>query len=47
VTLGDISNGIDAEAVVGTMQEAVEWLRATAVRLYPDSTFARKICARL
>jgi hypothetical protein len=42
VRLGDISNGVDAEAVVGSIGEAAEWLRSNAVRLYPDSTFARK-----
>jgi hypothetical protein len=42
VRLGEIYNGIEAEAVVGTLLEAVEWLRATAVKLHPDSTFARK-----
>jgi hypothetical protein len=47
VTLGDSHNGTDAEAVAGSIGEAVERLRSTAVRLYPDSTFARKICARL
>jgi hypothetical protein len=42
VTLGDPHNGIDAEAVAGSIGEAIEWLRSTAVRLYPDSAFARK-----
>jgi hypothetical protein len=42
VTLGDPHDGIDAQAVVGSIGEAVGWLRSTAVRLYPDSTFARK-----
>jgi hypothetical protein len=46
VTLGDLHNRIDAEAVVGSIGEAAEWLRSTAVRLYPDSTFARKYRAR-
>jgi len=41
VRFGDPHNGVDAEAVVGSVQEAVEWLRATAIKLYPDSTFAR------
>jgi hypothetical protein len=42
VTLGDPHNGIDAGAVVRSIGEAVEWLRSTAVRIYPDSEFARK-----
>jgi hypothetical protein len=37
VMLGDPSNGIDREATVGSPQEAAEWLRANAVRLYPQS----------
>jgi hypothetical protein len=42
VMLGDPHNRIDAEAVVGSIGEAVEWLRSTAIKLYPDSKFARK-----
>ena len=42
VTLGDPANGIDAEAVVASADEAAKWLRANAVRLYPDSTFAHR-----
>ena len=41
VQLGDAVNGIVAEAVVGSAQEAAEWLRANAVRRYPHSEFAR------
>ena len=41
VSLGDEKNGIVAEAVVASPQEAAEWLRANAVRLYPDSEFAK------
>jgi disulfide oxidoreductase YuzD len=41
VQLGDAVNGIVAEAVVGSAQEAAEWLRANAVRRYPHSAFAR------
>ncbi len=41
VKLGDPLNGHDAEAVVASPEEATEWLRATAVRLYPDSEFAK------
>lgn len=31
-----------AEADFDTGAEAVEWLRATAIKLYPDSPFAKK-----
>jgi hypothetical protein len=41
VKLGDPLNGYEADAVVNNIEEAAEWLRANAVRLYPDSTFAR------
>lgn len=43
VKLGDPVNGYvyAAEAVVSSVDEAAEWLRSNAVRLYPDSTFAR------
>jgi hypothetical protein len=41
VQLGDAVNGIVAEAVVGSAQEAAEWLRANTVRRYPHSEFAR------
>jgi len=41
VRLGDEMNGIDAEAMVASPEEAAEWLYANAVRLYPDSTFAK------
>jgi hypothetical protein len=42
VKLGDGMNGVDAEAVVSSPQEAAEWLRSNAVRLYPASAFARQ-----
>jgi hypothetical protein len=42
VKLGDESNGIDAEALVGSPHEAAEWLLANAVRLYPGSTLAKR-----
>ena len=42
VKLGDEANGIDAEALVASCEEAAEWLRANAVRRYPDSTFAKR-----
>ena len=38
--LGDPINGFVAEAVVASDAEAAEWLRANAVRRYPDSRFA-------
>jgi hypothetical protein len=41
VKLGDPLNGYDAVEVVASIEEAADWLRANAVRLYPDSTFAR------
>lgn len=41
VRLGDPQNGYDAGAVVASIEEVEEWLRANAVRLYPDSEFAR------
>ena len=42
VALGDQHHGIDAEAAVGSPQDAAEWLRANAVRRYPWSTFAKR-----
>jgi hypothetical protein len=39
VKLGDRSNGYDADAVVGSLDDAADWLRATADQLYPNSTF--------
>jgi len=44
VKLGDQSNGYDAEAVVTGPDEAAEWLRETAGRLFPDSEFAKRFC---
>ena len=44
VKLGDQSNGYDAEAVVTGSDEAAEWLRETAGRLFPDSEFAKRFC---
>ena len=41
VRLGDPQNGYDAEAVVSSPEEAADWLRETAVRLFPDSEFAK------
>ena len=40
VKLGDPTNGFVAEAVVASVDEAAEWLRANAVRRYPQSRFA-------
>ena len=42
VKLGDEENGFVAEAMVGSPQEAAEWLRANAVRRYPASAFAKR-----
>ncbi|HEY3912480.1 MAG TPA: hypothetical protein VGM07_21700 [Stellaceae bacterium] len=41
VKLGDADNAIAAEATLGSIGEAAEWLRANAVRRYPGSEFAR------
>jgi hypothetical protein len=41
VRLGDPHNGYDAEADVSNPEEAAEWLRETAIRLFPDSEFAK------
>lgn len=41
VKLGDPMNGYEAEAVVASTEEAAEWLRENAVRLYPESEFAK------
>ena len=41
VKLGDPDNGYDAETVVASIEDAVEWLRANAIRRYPHSQFAR------
>jgi hypothetical protein len=43
VRLGDPRNGFKAVAVMASIEEAAEWLRANAVRLYPDSTFANAV----
>ena len=40
VKLGDPHNGYDAEAVVSSPEEAADWLRETAIRLFPESEFA-------
>jgi hypothetical protein len=34
--VGDSANGIDAAAVINSPEEAAEWLRANAIRLYPE-----------
>jgi hypothetical protein len=41
VKLGDVMNGYEAEAIVASTEEAAEWLCETAVRLYPESEFAK------
>jgi len=43
VKLGDEMNGFDAEATVSSPQEAAEWLRASAVRCYTASQFAKRL----
>jgi hypothetical protein len=40
VKLGDPDNGYVVEAVVASDGAAAEWLRANAVRRYPQSQFA-------
>jgi hypothetical protein len=45
VILSDPNIGILAETAVETPQAAAEWLRANAIRLYPDSVFAQWISA--
>jgi hypothetical protein len=42
VTLEDDLNGIEAEATVNSARQAAEWLRANAVKRYPDSAFTRR-----
>jgi hypothetical protein len=42
VRLGDEANGYDAEAVVTGPDEATEWLHENAVRLFPDSGYAKR-----
>ena len=42
VSLGDELNGWKGEETFDRFSEAVEWLRAEAVRRYPDSEFAKK-----
>lgn len=46
VQLGDAVNEVAAEAVVGSAQEAAEWLRANAVRRYRVINPAWTSCAR-
>lgn len=41
----DEMNGYLAEAQVSMLHQAAEWLRDNAVRLYPDSDFAKKYSA--
>ena len=42
VSIGDMLSGWKATDNLRTLAEAVAWLRVTAIRLYPDSVFARK-----
>ncbi len=39
--LGNEYSGFGAEANVATFQEACDWLRAEAIKRYPDSEFAQ------
>jgi len=41
VKLGDEMNGFRAQTTVSSEAEAYEWLRRTAIKLYPDSDFAK------
>lgn len=41
VKLGDASDGYDAETTVRTWFEVEMWLREYAMKLYPDSDFAK------
>jgi hypothetical protein len=47
VTLGDRLNGYQAGASVRSLEEAAEWLVENALRLYPESGFARNYRAFL
>ena len=40
--LGDPEHGYDAGATVESVDAAVEWLKAQAIMLYPDSKFAKR-----
>ena len=42
VSLGDVLHGWSASENVRTFASAVEWLRAEAIKRYPESIFARK-----
>jgi len=42
IALGDDLNGFRAKTTVTTLAEAADWFRDNAIRLYPDSQFARK-----
>lgn len=46
VKLGDPHNGYDAETTVKTWFEAELWLTQWAMRLFPDSEFAKDERAR-
>jgi len=40
--IGDPLNGYKAERNLGSLREAAEWLRSTAIDLYPKSHFAEQ-----
>ena len=40
--IGDNLNGWKSEKRLDTLGEAIEWLRDEAIRLYPDSDFAKR-----
>jgi hypothetical protein len=40
--IGSDLNGWEIEETLGSFAEAIEWLRAEAVRRYPNSGFAKK-----
>jgi hypothetical protein len=42
VKLGDMLHGYDAEDTFHSLEAAVEWMRAKAVELYPNSRFAKQ-----
>ena len=46
VKLGDRLNGFAAAKVVANIDEAAEWLRVIAIKLYPESDFARRYGGR-
>jgi hypothetical protein len=41
IKLNDPHSGYDAEADVSSPEEAADWLRETAIKLFPNSKFAK------